>query len=69
MSVTKAWTDGRRRIVSKTLFDLLKIEVAAAYASKFFADFVTLVKAALIGIMIVTAVLAFLLYPKEEESE
>ena len=65
MAVTKAWTDGRRWIVSKTLFDLLKIEVAAAYASKFFADVPTPIKAVLVGLMVGTAVAGFVLYPKE----
>jgi len=65
MSTDNAWTDARRRIVAKTLFDVLKIEVAAAYASRFFAEVPIRVKIALLSLMIVTAILAFLLYPKE----
>ena len=66
MNATKAWTDARRRIVSKTLFDLLKIEVAAAFASKFFADFTAARQLAIISVMILTVIAAFVLYPKED---
>jgi len=69
MAGDTVWTDARRRIVSKTLFDILKIEVGAAYASKFFAEFAIPVKIALIAVMIGTAGVAFTIYPREEEGK
>ena len=66
MGATKAWTDARRRIVSKTLFDLFKIEVAASFASKLFAEFAMPIKLVVIGVMLLTVVVAFVLYPKED---
>ena len=38
------FTDFRREMIARTLFDLLKIWVAAAFASKFFVDSPAVVK-------------------------
>ena len=65
MATTRAWTDARRRIVAKTLFDILKIAVAATFASKFFAEFTTAVKVAMVGSTLIIAFTAFVIYPKE----
>jgi hypothetical protein len=65
MAITKIWTDARRRIVSKTLFDIVKLEVAAVFASKFLEGFQLPVKIAVVVATIITAMLAFSLYPKE----
>jgi len=64
---TAAWTDARRRTVAKTLFDLLKIEVAATYASNFFATLPIAAKVALSTLMLVTAVIAFFIHPKKRD--
>ena len=65
MGATKSWTDARRRIVAKTLFDIVKLEIAAILASKFLTDFDIRVKIAVVVVTLVTAGAAFSLYPTE----
>lgn len=59
------FTDFRRELVAKTLFDLLKIAVAAAFASKFFFEFSSIVKAGAVAIMVLLALSGFFFCPKK----
>ena len=45
-------TDYRRDLVARTAFDVLKIVIAAAFASRFFFEFATAVKW-VVGLLIV----------------
>jgi hypothetical protein len=65
MRVQKIWSDARRRIIAKTVFDIFKIEVAAIFASKFFADFSLHVKVLIVLVMLSTALGGLLMYPPE----
>ena len=58
---THIFTDFRRELIAKTLFDLLKIAVAAAFASKFFFEFPKMVKLIMWFSIMAVAVVAILL--------
>jgi len=57
------WTEERRRVVSQTLFDVFKIEIGAAFASKFFIEFTAWVKALLTLVILATGFIAVLVFP------
>lgn len=59
-------TDYRRDLVARTAFDVLKIVVAAAFASRFFFEFAAVVKW-VIGLLIVAlAVGGFIAAPQRK---
>ena len=63
------FTDFRRELIARTLFDLLKIAFAAALASKFFFDFPPVVKLWLWGGMGAMAIGAILVCPIKKPGE
>jgi len=58
------FSDFRRILIAKTLFDLLKIAVAGALASKFFVEFPVLLRFALAGTIPLLLVSAILMCPR-----
>lgn len=63
------FTDFRRELLARTLFDLLKISVVAVFASKFFLELPRMVQL-LIGVgMVGVAVFGFFLCPPKKPKE
>ena len=60
------WTDARRRILGKTLFDVFKLELAAIFASKFFVEFAPPVKWIMAAVTLATLVVALVVFPAED---
>jgi hypothetical protein len=58
------FSDYRRDLVARTFFDLLKISVAAAFASKFFFEFGWPVKIGMWSVIITFGVLGFFFCPR-----
>ena len=56
-------TPYRRDVLARTIFDIFKISVGAAFASRFFADFGLTVKLILAGAMLMLGLLGLLLCP------
>ena len=67
MTVERAafWSDARRAILGKTLFDVFKLELAAVFASKFFAEFASPIKWIMVAALLATLVLALVVFPTE----
>lgn len=63
------FTDFRRELIAKTLFDLLKIAVAAAFASKFFYEFSWPVKLGGALAIVTLGVLGFFVCPSKRPKE
>jgi len=63
------FTDFRRTLIAKTLFDLLKIAVGGALASKFFVELPTLLRSALALSIPVLLVAAILVCPRDGRKE
>ena len=59
------FTDYRKDLVARTLFDLLKIFIAAALASKFFHEFSFPVKMGIGAAMVTLAMLGLVFCPKQ----
>ncbi|MBU1486749.1 hypothetical protein KKH56_01690 [bacterium] len=55
--------EGRRKLLSKTLMDIAKITIAAAFASEFFLKFSIGAKDKCLSIPIVDLVAAYFIYP------
>ena len=55
------FTDFRREMIARTLFDLLKIAVAAALASRFFVGFPRVVQL-LVGLLMIAALASGVLF-------
>lgn len=58
------FTAYRRDLIARTSFDLLKIAVAGAFASKFFFEFTWLVKLGMVVIIATLGLLGFFLCPR-----
>ena len=58
------FTEYRRDLVARTFFDLLKIAVAAAFASKFFVEFAWGVKVTLWGVIAALGLGGFFVSPR-----
>lgn len=66
MTIFEIFTDFRRELLAQTLFDLLKVAVAASLASKFFLEAPGMVQwIAGVGIVTLAAVAFFLCPPKK----
>ena len=63
------FTDFRREMIAKTLFDLLKFWVAAALASKFFLDFPFVVKSGMWVVMVAFAAGGIFICPPKKPKE
>ena len=59
-------TPYRRDVLAKVIFDLFKISVGAAFASRFFADFRLVVKLIMVGAILILGLLGLLLCPKKQ---
>ena len=58
------FTEYRRDLVGRTFFDLLKIAVAAAFASKFFFDFPLRLKIVLWLVLLTLGLCGFFFAPR-----
>ena len=63
------FTDFRRTLIAKTLFDLLKIAIAGALASKFFVDFPGLLRWALVATIPTLLIVCILVCPRDGSKE
>ena len=63
------FTNFRRTLIAKTFFDLLKIAVAGALASRFFAEFPIVLRLVLAGVVPVLLILAILVCPRDGGKE
>lgn len=63
------FTDFRREQIARTIFDVLKIVIAAAFASKFFFEFHPLVKIAMGLLMIALVVSGIGFCPRKKPKE
>ena len=62
-------TPYRRDVLAKVIFDIFKISVGAAFASRFFADFSLVVKLAMVGVILTFGLLGFFLCPRKSPKE
>ena len=63
------FTDFRRELLSKTLFDLFKIAVVAIFASKFFIEFPRMVQLIVVPGIVALGVVALLVCPIKRPKE
>ena len=63
------FTDFRRTLIAKTLFDLLKIAVAGMLASKFFAEFPLSLRVSLVMATFVLLIMGILICPRNGRKE
>ncbi len=63
------FTDFRREMIARTLFDLVKIAAAAAFASKFFFDFPKVVQLMSAPGIVALGVVALLICPPKKPKE
>jgi hypothetical protein len=67
MVKTTIFTDKRRELLAKTLMDIAKIAIAAAFASEFFLKFVSWLRAIILLGLVASVGIGFLVCPKGEE--
>ncbi|MEW6096270.1 MAG: hypothetical protein AB1567_07065 [bacterium] len=63
------FTDKRRELLARTLMDITKIVIAAAFASEFFFKFAIWLRILLLCGIGLTVILGILVCPKDERKE